>query len=185
MAFCFSARRALALALMAIIFLPALAVSISAHVPSDPTPANDVFLIYLGENGDAVCRKANEEERRQLEVSPPQGLRQINHINDTKRNAPGAEAENDLPAHLTIILRATANLDANAPAKAAFIRAAANWENQVTSPVTIYMDVDFGPNNFGQAWPSGVLGSTSSPSLNNVNYTVVRNTLLSGANTPT
>ena len=183
MAFCLSARRALALALMAMIVLPAMAISVSAHVPSDPTPENDVFLIYRGENGDTVCRKANEEERRQLEVPRPQDLRQINHIDDTKQNALSAEAENDLPSHLTIILRATANLDANAPAKAAFIRAAANWENLVTSPVTIYIDVDFGPNNFGQAWPSGVLGSTSSPPPETADYAALRNSLIAGANT--
>jgi len=31
------------------------------------------------------------------------------------------------------------------------------------SPVTIYIDVDYGTTNFGQAWPTGVLGSTSAP----------------------
>src|SRR2546423_7029059 len=180
MAFSFSARRALTLALMAIIFLPSLTLSVSANVPADTTPENDVFLLYRGEDGDTVCREATAAERRQLEVIRPKDLRQINHIDDFKENALAAEA---LPAHLTIILRATANLDANAPAKAAFVRAAAAWENLVTSPVTIYIDVDYGPNNFGQTWPQNVLGSTSSPSLNNVNYTVVRNALISGANT--
>ena len=185
MALCFSARRALALALMAIIFLPALAFSVSAHVPSDPTPEKDVFVIYRGEDGDTVCRKANEEERRQLEVPQPQGLRQINHLADRKQPGLNAEADSVLPAHLTIILRATANLDANAPAKAAFIRAAANWENLVNTPVTIYIDADFGPNNFGQAWPSGVLGSTTSPPSTTADYAALRNSLIAGANAGT
>ena len=35
------------------------------------------------------------------------------------------------------------------PAKAAFVRAAQAWENIITSPVTIYIDADVGPNNFG------------------------------------
>ncbi|HYK19103.1 MAG TPA: NF038122 family metalloprotease [Pyrinomonadaceae bacterium] len=182
MAFCPSARRALALALMALIFLPSLSASVSAHVPSDPTPENDVFVIYRSEDGDTVCRKANEQERSQLDVPVnPKNLRQINHIADPKQTGFSADA---LPAHLTIILRATANLDANAPAKAAFIRAAANWENLVSTPVTIYIDVDYGPNNFGQAWPSGVLGSTSSPAPTTADYAALRNSLMAGANTP-
>src|SRR5438128_3449504 len=91
---------------------------------------------------------------------------------------------NDLPAHLTIILRATAHLDANAPAKAAFVRAAATWENQILSPVTIYIDADFGPDNFGTPWGVNILGSTSSPSISSVPYSQVRANLISSASTP-
>jgi len=36
-------------------------------------------------------------------------------------------------------------------------------ESLIMSPVTIYIDVDYGTTNFGQAWPTGVLGSTSAP----------------------
>jgi hypothetical protein len=184
MAFSFSARRALAFALMAIIFLPFLTLSVSAHVPSDTTPDKEVFLLYRAANGDTVCREANAAERSQLEVTPPKDLRQINHINDFKQTGLSIEADNALPAHLTIILRATAHLDANAPAKAAFIRAAAAWENLITSPVTIYIDVDYGPDNFGQPWPDQVLGSTSSAPPALANYSVMRNSLIAGANTP-
>jgi hypothetical protein len=47
-----------------------------------------------------------------------------------------------------------------------FIRAAANWETAINSPVTIFIDADFGPTDFnGDPWETGVLGSTSHPSL--------------------
>jgi hypothetical protein len=178
-AFSPNTRCALAFALAAIIFLSPLSLTVSA-APNDPTPDSDYFLIYETAGGSA-CRIANAFERSQLERIRPRDLRQINHLGEVNKGALSAE---DLPQHLTINLRATPNLEANAPAKAAFLRAVAAWEAVVTSPVTIYLDADFGPNNFGQPWGTGVLGATSSPSLSNVNYTVVRNALIGGANTP-
>ena len=179
----FTARPALALALMAILFLPSLSLSVSAQTPSTPTQETEYFLLYRGEDGDTVCREANALERSQLEVIRPTNLRQINHIDDFKLQGFTTESHNGAP-HLTIILRATANLEANAPAKAAFIRAAQAWENVISSPVTIYVDVDYGTTNFGEPWPDGVLGSTGSPSIVNQSYSEVRNTLLDLANTP-
>src|SRR5687768_12510905 len=171
------ARCILALGLVAIIFLTSLTLTVSASPPSDPTPENDHFLLYRGADGDTVCREASLAESLELDKIKPEDLRPINHIDKDGRLNAAAD-------RLTIILRATSALEANAPAKAAFIRAAAAWENVITSPVTIYLDVDYGPKNFGQDWPENVLGSTSSPSLNNVNYSVVRNNLIAGANTP-
>jgi hypothetical protein len=181
MAFRFSARTTLALGLATILVLTSLTITVAASPPSDPVPENDHFMLYRGADGDTVCREASPSEGLELEKIRPENLRQINHIEDIKQSPLSAA---DLPQHLTIILRATANLETNAPAKAAFIRAAAAWENLINSPVTIYVDVDYGTTNFGQTWADGVLGSTSSPSINNVNYTVVRNTLIAGANTP-
>src|SRR5437868_5081526 len=182
MAFRFSARRAFALALMAIIFLPSFSIRVLAHDSSDTSTENQVFLLYRGADGDIACREASAAERSQLEVARPQGLRQINHINEAKPSGPGAES---LPAHLTIILRATTNLQANAPAQAAFVRAATNWENLISSPVTIYIDVDYGPNNFGQAWPPNVLGSTSSPPSALAIYGAMRNSLIANSSSST
>jgi hypothetical protein len=172
-------RQILALGLVLIIFLPTLVLSVSAYTPLDTPSEYDHFLIYADEKGDTVCREATLLEGRELDKIKPTGLRPINHL-DVKSF--GVQAT-DLPAHLTIILRATANLEANAPAKAAFIRAAQAWENIVNSPVTIYIDADVGPNNFGQAWETGVLGATSSPSIS-LGYTTVRSTLNAVANTP-
>src|SRR4030095_15774814 len=69
-------------------------------------------------------------------------------------------------ANLIIVLRATPQLQQNAAATAAFNRAAQNWENVIMSPITIYIDVDFGATNFGQTWPANVWGATSAPSSN-------------------
>ena len=175
-------RQILALGLVLIIFLPTLVLSVSANVPIESPSDNDHFLIYQDNNGDTVCRKATLLEGLQLDKIKPAGLRPINHL-DTGFSKSTGEQATALPAHLTIILRATANLEANAPAKAAFVRAAQAWENLVTTPVTIYIDADVGPNNFGQAWESGVLGATSSPSVS-VDYSTVRSTLNAVANTP-
>ena len=176
-----NSRRILALALAVIVFLPALTLTVSANAPADPPTEYDHFVFYRGEDGSTVCREATLAEARELDKIKPTGLQRINHLNESPKSGLGAE---DLPSHLTIILNGTANLNANAPAKAAFERAAAQWESRINSPVTIFIDVDYGPTNFGNTWPDGVLGSTSSPSLNNVTYSLVRNTLIAGANTP-
>jgi len=174
-------RAALSLVLVVAILLPSLTLTVSAYVPVSGNSNRDYFLLYQAQNGDIVCRQPNASERSELEKATPKNLRQINHLEAKSENVM-AESDNAVQ-HLTIILRATANLDANAPAKAAFMRAATNWENLVNSPVTIYIDADFGPNNFGQAWPTGVLGSTSSPSVSQ-SYSLVRSNLIAGASSP-
>lgn len=145
----------------------------------------DYFTIHQLPNGETVCREATPEERLELQRIQPSGLRQITHLQPgtTPKGQELQSVENVLPPHLTIILRATAQLDANVPAKAAFIRAAQVWENQVKSPVTIYLDADFGSTNFGTPWSGSVIGSTSSPSVTGV-YQTVRTGLISGASTP-
>ena len=66
-------------------------------------------------------------------------------------------------AGLNIILRGTAQLDANPQAKAAFERAAEIWESRIANPVTVYVDVDFGSTRFGEAWPDeNIIASASS-----------------------
>jgi len=72
-------------------------------------------------------------------------------------------------------------LDANPDAKAAFIRAAQNWETIILSPITIYIDVDFGFDQFWQALACQVLGSTSTPA-STYPYQSVRTNLIAEAN---
>ena len=172
----------MALSLVLTVFLPTLVLSVSAYAPIDTPSDNDHFLLYQDENGDTVCRKATLLEGLELDKIKPKDLRPINHLNANFSKSTGVQAA-DLPQHLTIVLRATANLDANAPAKAAFIRAAQTWESLITSPATIYIDADVGVKNFDQDWEPGVLGATSSPSFT-VDYTKVRSTLTGVANTP-
>ena len=112
------------------------------------------------------------------------GMRPINHLEiiDKTREVQPSAAPN-----LTIVLRATQQLQQNQAAVAAFTKAAQNWENLIKSPVTIYIDVDFGTTRFGQPWPSGVLGSTSSPT-ESYPYQSVRTNLIaeaSGEGNPT
>jgi hypothetical protein len=177
------ARMVLALALAVLILLPSFALTVSAHAPlaSSEESDNDYFTIYAAPDGDTVCRLATAAERAELEKIKPKNLQQINHLGDKSMDL-STEVDN-AATHLTIILRATTNLQNNQPALDAFNRAAANWENIINSPVTIFIDADFGPDNFGQAWPSGVLGSTSAPS-STFGYSFVRNQLIAGA-TPT
>ena len=176
------ARRALALGLIAILFAAPFAFAPTTYAV-ETTPDSDHFIVYAAADGDTVCREANAAERLKLESIRPKDLRQLNHIELDAAVATTDIPQPNAPPFLTIILRATQNLEANAPAKAAFLRAVAAWEAVITSPVTLYLDADFGPNHFGTPWEGGTLGATSSPSLT-VNYTVFRNTLLAGANTP-
>ena len=174
-------RFLLAFGLTITVFIPTLVVTASAHAPTDTTSENDHFLLYEDANGDIVCRKATELEARELDKIKPTDLRPINHLDLMSDLKSGVKAQ-DLPQHLTIILRASANLQANGPALAAFNRAAQAWESLITTPVTVYIDADVGPDNFGQPWDSGVLGATSSPSFS-VDYTRVRSSLSAVANT--
>ena len=178
------ARAVLAVVLAVLVLLPSLALTVSAHAPLPSTnePDNDYFMLYASPNGDTVCRVANAAERTELEKITPKNLRQINHLGEKSVGLSG-EVDN-AGTHLTIVLRATTNLQNNAAAMGAFTRAAANWENIINSPVTIFIDADFGPDNFGQAWPSGVLGSTSAPS-STFSYSFVRGQLVAGATATT
>ena len=107
------------------------------------------------------------------------GLRPINHSGAIGKTQ-GIQTDNAAP-NLTIVLRATQQLQQNADATAAFTRAAQNWEAIIKSPITIYIDVDFGSTRFGQPWPSSVLGSTSTPSRS-YPFQSVRTNLIAEAN---
>ena len=177
-----SFRPAVALSLVLSLFFTSLCLTASAQTTSEPQKLEyDHFMIYEAENGDTVCRSATDAERIELEKIVPKNLQRINHTGDEAMalSAPGENAGEGL----TLILEATQQLKDVPAAEAAFIRAATAWENVVTSPITVYMQVDLGPTNFGTAWPTGVLGSTSSPSISS-SYATVRGNLIAGANTP-
>ncbi|HEU5239528.1 MAG TPA: NF038122 family metalloprotease, partial [Pyrinomonadaceae bacterium] len=138
------------------------------------------FTIYLDANNDTVCRAATSAERREMDAANPEtlGLRPINHLGVGKTQ--GIQTDNAAP-NLTIVLRATQQLQQNADATAAFTRAAQNWEAIIKSPITIYIDVDYGSTRFGQPWPNGVLGSTSTP-RSSYPFQSVRTNLIAEAN---
>lgn len=65
-----------------------------------------------------------------------------------------------------ITLRSTPQLDNFPAAKEAFLRAAARWESIISTPITVIIDVDYGPTRFGSPYSSSsVIGSTSNQTL--------------------
>jgi|GEM_PF-576051 len=133
------------------------------QTPADPVKsARREFTIYRNDEREIVCREATPDEirARQNEDLNQLGLRQINHLNLDK----SVSAQAPAATNLIIVLRATQQLQQNATAVAAFNRAAQNWEDIIMSPITIYIDVDFGTTNFGDPWPANVLGATGAPS---------------------
>ncbi|HVG24324.1 MAG TPA: NF038122 family metalloprotease [Thermoanaerobaculia bacterium] len=138
------------------LLLPLLA---SAAVKFQSDDAQGAFVI-TEVDGKALCREATADEARALNKRPAVAM----HVFGEERKI-GTLAD-EQPKGLNIILRGTDQLEANAQAKAAFERAAAIWESVIADPVTIYVDVDFGPKRFGQDWPSAsVIASAGTPSF--------------------
>jgi outer membrane protein assembly factor BamB len=140
-------------------------------------PSRREFTVYRNALGEIVCREATPEEIRGRQQDLKKlGLRQINHFELDKSDSGQAPEA----ANLIIVLRATQQLQQNATATAAFNRAAQNWEDELKSPVTIYIDVDFGPSAFGQTFPEGVLGATATNG-GTYPYQTVRTSLIAQA----
>jgi hypothetical protein len=161
---------------------------VAAGFPSFNTPTNasspdsewtaaieeDAF-VYYEENGEVICRPATDEEARAMsERDENLPLRVIT------REGLSAQAG----GNLNIVLRSTPQLDGFPQAKEGFLRAAETWKSRVESqtPITIIIDVDYGPKRFGQSFPPGVLGSTNSQSLGSQNgYASLRSSLVQKA----
>jgi hypothetical protein len=128
-----------------------------------PDPDRAAYVITLGPDGKTVCRQATGDEARAISAgSGKPELHQINHL----KTAAADQPESTTATGLTIVLRATAQLEANAAAKQAFINAAAQWEALIKDPITINLDVDFGTTAFGTPFPnSNILGLTESQLL--------------------
>ena len=77
-------------------------------------------------------------------------------------------------AQLNIIINPDATLAANAPALAAFQRAASNWATKFSDPITI--NINAGMANLG----GSVIGSTSSFLLSG-GYDLIRNQIVADA----
>jgi hypothetical protein len=142
----------------------------------------DSFIIQMLK-GVATCRAATNEEIR-LTLPRPEDPRVPVHDlmqPDLKNQAATGSGENS-SSGLTINLVALSQLasDSNRTTViAAFQRAAAVWTSRIKSPVTITINIDYGVNEpDGSAFPSAVLGSTSSGSLS-VDYPTGRNHLIS------
>lgn len=100
--------------------------------------------------GRVGCRMASASEELSIASrGPAPGLRVISQ--------PRLQSSTGLQ----IILRATPALEAVPQAKAAFLRAAAAWEARIADQTSVIIDVDFGPQWFGQDFPEGFIGITN------------------------
>jgi hypothetical protein len=104
--------------------------------------------------GRTICSDATPAEAVRLNARRNVPLHVFGESHDKVR--PHASAG------LNIILRGTAQLDANPQAKAAFERAVDVWESRIANPITVYVDVDFGTTRFGEPFEEDVIAAASS-----------------------
>jgi hypothetical protein len=117
---------------------------------------------------------------RQRDLTSPMHVISQNRNDQIHTDALTAEATSSLQ----ITLRGTAQLENFPAAKAAFLQAAANWEALIDAPISIVIDVDFGPTWFGGKYDADVLGETDSQVLGDASiYTDVRTALLANMST--
>ena len=88
----------------------------------------------------------------------------VNRINHQTRGEGGITQQQPSPlSGLKIVLRGTQQLEEFPQAKQSFLRAAATWERLIESPISIVLDVDFGPKNFDVPFANDrIIGSTRS-----------------------
>lgn len=137
--------------LAAMVAFPARALKASAARP---------LIDGLGDSAQACALYQSKGEIgcRQASAAEVDYLRQSRRDQNLHSIAPYQTAQ---AGGLTIILRATSQLEAYPQAKAAFLKAAAIWESVIQTPITITIDVDFGTTWFGEDFPEGVVGFTN------------------------
>jgi hypothetical protein len=148
----------------------------------------DSFIIELI-NGVSTCRKATPAEvpftrprpgDKGVPVTPLLAVKSAN-----QQSVMGGENSS---TGLTINLLELTQLQSDANRTtviAAFQRAAAVWTARIKSPVTINVNIDYGINQpGGGAFPSDVLGSTSSGSIS-ITYATARDRLSLSASSAT
>src|SRR5947209_8590459 len=118
-------RSVLALGLAALLFLAPLSFRVSAQETGDSSKQTQAqthqFTLYQDEEGNVVCRAATLAERREMENVKPseQGLHQINHLKfDDNAHSANIQSGANAGTGLTIILRATTQLQGNTAANA-------------------------------------------------------------------
>lgn len=135
-------------ALLTFLLLP---LAVSAQYA--PLRGHGAYLVREVE-GKTLCVDATPAEALRITARPAVPLKVFGESRDKVR----ANAS----AGLNIILRGTAQLDANPEAKAAFERAADIWESRIANPVTVYVDVDFGTQRFGEDFEEDVIAAANS-----------------------
>ena len=145
------------------------------------------FVMRLNAQGQATCRVATSSERNQImrrrgdSVVIYAGAPRRGEVKDRSANASLPNLQTS--AGLRIVLHGTSQLNQNQTAKNAFITAANHWEGIISTPITVVLDVDFGPTIFGDPFPSSdILGATGTEEETRP-YVEMRQRLL--ANAPT
>ncbi len=161
---------------------------------SSTSTSDEVFIIYRNERGQFACREANKTERERINKRPGGGATRLIY-SGASRGKGGLTAERSVndpttglalfpSAGLRIVLHGTTQLEQNQQAKNAFIVAANRWEAVIATPITVVIDVDFGPTFFGQPYGDpDILGATGTSSSVGP-YSDLRQRLINGASTP-
>ena len=134
-----------------------------------------IFVVYRNEHGEFACRDATKTERERITGRRGGGATRLIYNGapreGSKSGGPRTTSVSPIAlalqpsAGLRIILHGTTQLDQNQQAKNAFIVAANRWEAVIATPITVVLDVDFGPTFFGQPYPDeDILGQTGTAS---------------------
>src|SRR5215213_4150362 len=158
------------------------------------TTNDEIFIVYRDQHGRFACRAATKTERERINKRSGGGATRLiyNGAPKSKGGLTADRAVDDststmalLPsAGLRIVLHGTTQLEQNQQAKNAFIVAANRWEAVIATPITVVIDVDFGPTFFGQPYGDpDILGATGTSSSVGP-YSDLRQRLINGASTP-
>jgi hypothetical protein len=132
---------------------PVLAADLPHAGTFEPIHEGGAFVVR-SVDGETACNDATPAEALRINARPRVALRVFGE--ETGRVRTHASAG------LNIILRGTAQLDANPAAKAAFENAADIWESRIADQINVYVDVDFGTTRFGDPFEENVIASASS-----------------------
>ncbi len=159
---------------------PSLAAPLAAKAQSDPrfTSFESGSALEI-RDGQLSCREATEDELQALRRNHGQRLRVL------RDEAVAPNATEQAQPGLKLILRGTPQFNQFPEAKAAFLRAARAWESLIQNPITVVIDVDFGPTFFGEPFPEDVGGLTDGQTLIGHDfYSEIRAALISSAGSP-
>ncbi|MCX6136159.1 MAG: NF038122 family metalloprotease [Ignavibacteriales bacterium] len=121
------------------------------------------FIRTVDARGRVTCTQHMRDEAQMEKLMLNVEKSRLHIIEETIGSQNGSRMRKGAVGGFDIILRATAQLDSFPEAKQAFINAAARWEAILMNPVTVTIDVDFGPTRFGTPFSSSsVIGSTTS-----------------------
>jgi len=144
------------------------------HFSRSAEPGAGLFMLYES-GGGLACREATPEEA--LSLSEPDRVEQLHTISRSE-----SQSLNVKDKGLQIVLRATQQLERFPEAKTAFLRASAFWEDRIQTPITIIIDVDFGPTLFGTPFAQGSIGASDAQEVTSTDiYGRVRSQLITKA----